>query len=161
MINILDFQFNKVDDFHASYHLWEDQHKEIMLTDVCELHFLDINKFSKIKNYNLEDPLHRWMIFFNERSPIELIEEVLKMDENIQLVQEKLDFIFADENLRSIYDSYAKAELDQRSAIYAVEEKTAKRTAKDIAKRGLEQGFSIDSIIKLTELDEETVRSLI
>jgi predicted transposase/invertase (TIGR01784 family) len=39
-INIIDFvYFKKIEDFHTSFHLYEDMHKEIKLTDECEIHF--------------------------------------------------------------------------------------------------------------------------
>ncbi|MDR1566288.1 MAG: Rpn family recombination-promoting nuclease/putative transposase, partial [Treponema sp.] len=44
-INIVDFGLFPVDDYHTSYHLWEDRHKEVMLSEVCEIHFLDLVKF--------------------------------------------------------------------------------------------------------------------
>jgi predicted transposase/invertase (TIGR01784 family) len=122
-INILDFKFNKVDDFHTSFHLYEDRNKDVLLTDVCELHFIDLPKFKQSENYDLNNPLHRWLVYFNDDSPEELVEEVLKMDENIRLVQDRMDTIARSDELRRAYDQYEKAELDYISGIRAAEKK--------------------------------------
>jgi predicted transposase/invertase (TIGR01784 family) len=116
-INIVDFGLFPLDDFHTSYHLWEDRHKEVMLTDVCEIHFLDMVKFRKVKEHRLEDPLYRWLVYFDETSPVELVEEVVKMDGAIRLAQEKLDMIERDPDLLRAYERYEKAASDWTTGI--------------------------------------------
>jgi predicted transposase/invertase (TIGR01784 family) len=125
-INIIDFEYLPIDDFHTSYHLWEDRHKDSMLTDVCEIHFLDMVKFRRLKKkrankeppaFSLGDPLHRWLTYFDEHSPPEMVEEVLKMDPAIQMVQDKMDMIARDPALLRTYEQYEKAELDYASGI--------------------------------------------
>jgi predicted transposase/invertase (TIGR01784 family) len=37
-INIVNFDNIKLDDFHTSFHLWEDAHHDYLLTDVLEIH---------------------------------------------------------------------------------------------------------------------------
>jgi predicted transposase/invertase (TIGR01784 family) len=44
VINILEFSCIGLKDFHTSFHIYEDQHKEYMLTDALEMHFLEIPK---------------------------------------------------------------------------------------------------------------------
>jgi predicted transposase YbfD/YdcC len=44
VINILDFGYIPLDDFHTSFHLYEDRHKDYMLTDALEMHYIDIVK---------------------------------------------------------------------------------------------------------------------
>ncbi|HEY8890503.1 MAG TPA: PD-(D/E)XK nuclease family transposase, partial [Clostridium sp.] len=55
------------DKFHTTFHLWEDGVKDYMLTDVVEIHFIEMEKFRKLRNKNLkEDKLQRWLSFFRE-----------------------------------------------------------------------------------------------
>jgi predicted transposase/invertase (TIGR01784 family) len=76
-INILGFSYIPLDDFHTSFHIYEDHHKDFLLTDALELHFLDMVKFRRLKKKDiLSDPLHRWLVYFDERSPQDLIEEI-------------------------------------------------------------------------------------
>jgi predicted transposase/invertase (TIGR01784 family) len=44
-VNIVDFDFMPADEVHTSFHLWEDSHKDIMLTDALEIHFISMAKF--------------------------------------------------------------------------------------------------------------------
>jgi predicted transposase/invertase (TIGR01784 family) len=123
-INIIDFEHFSIEDFHTSYHLWEDRHKDTMLTDACELHFLDMVKFRQMKagkikgmTFDLADPLHRWLAYFDEHSSPELIEEVLKMDGAIRKTQDKMDMIARDPAMLRAYEQYEKAASDYTSGI--------------------------------------------
>jgi predicted transposase/invertase (TIGR01784 family) len=77
--NITGFEYLAVKDFHASFHLWGDRQKNFMLTDACEMHFLDMIKFRRHRragaDSSLENPLHRWLAYFDDSSPAELVEE--------------------------------------------------------------------------------------
>ena len=42
-INIVDFEFKRqIPDFHTTFHIWEDTHRDIKLTDALEIHFINI-----------------------------------------------------------------------------------------------------------------------
>jgi predicted transposase/invertase (TIGR01784 family) len=151
-INIIDFGYGPIEDFHTSYHLWEDRHKDILLTDVCEIHFLDMVKFRRTRERNLEAPLYRWLIYFDEHSPEDLIEEVVKMDSAIQLVQDKLDMIARDPELFRAYEKYEKAELDRLNEISG--------TRLDIARRMKARGRPLKEIAEDTDLDVESLKKL-
>jgi predicted transposase/invertase (TIGR01784 family) len=158
-INIVDFHLFSVNDFHTSFHLWEDRNKEIMLSDVCEIHFLDMPKFRKIK-YNLNDPLHRWLIYFNEYSSVELIEEVVKMDAAIQLAQEKLDMISKDPDLLRVYEQYEKAASDWTSSMNGAR-KEGERDGRITVARNLKgRGYSCTEVANITGLEIETINNL-
>jgi predicted transposase/invertase (TIGR01784 family) len=49
-INIVNFDNIKLDDFHTCFHLWEDDHHDYLLTDVLEIHFINMVKFRKFKS---------------------------------------------------------------------------------------------------------------
>jgi predicted transposase/invertase (TIGR01784 family) len=170
-INIIDFGYIPVDDFHTSYHLWEDRHKDSMLSDVCEIHFLDMVKFRRLKDkklgtdFSLDDPLHRWLIYFDEQSSLELVEEVLKMDTAIQKVQEKMDMIARDPALLRAYEQYEKAASDFTTGVNGArregrqegEQNKAINVAKNLKKMGVltpsqinaATGLSLDEIANL------------
>ena len=75
-------------------------------------------KFGRQASENsLGDPLHRWLIYFDEHSPIGMVEEVIKMDTAIRMVQEKMDMIARDPALLRAYEQYEKAASDYTSGI--------------------------------------------
>jgi predicted transposase/invertase (TIGR01784 family) len=69
-INIVNFDNIKLDDFHTCFHLWEDDHHDYLLTDVLEIHFINMVKFRKLKNRDIVNkPLERWLTFFDVTTP--------------------------------------------------------------------------------------------
>jgi predicted transposase/invertase (TIGR01784 family) len=117
-INILDFGYMPLEDFHTSFHIYEDRRKEHMLTDALELHFLDMVKFRKLSEKDIQhDPLHRWLVYFDKHSSINLIEEVLCMDPAIRKMQEKIEWIQGNPDLFRAYLRYEKAASDEVTRI--------------------------------------------
>jgi predicted transposase/invertase (TIGR01784 family) len=163
-INIVDFGLFPIDDFHTSYHLWEDRHKDVMLSDVCEIHFLDMVKFRKVKEHNLEDPLYRWLVYFDEYSPAELVEEVVKMDTAIQLAQDKLEMIARDPELLRAYEQYEKAASDWTSGINGARREGRQEGRlegqREIARKLKSRGRPADEIIEDTGLSFEEIAKL-
>lgn len=48
-INIVNYTQFEVEKFHTTFHLYEDGERELLLTDVMEIHFLEHPKFRKGK----------------------------------------------------------------------------------------------------------------
>jgi predicted transposase/invertase (TIGR01784 family) len=94
VINIVNFEFLPSQGFHTCFHLWEDTERDLLLTDVLEVHFVDMVKFRRLGEKDIRnDPLHRWLAYFDLNSPEDLIEEVMKMDAAIQKAQKRLAFV--------------------------------------------------------------------
>lgn len=175
-INIIDFPLFEIDDFHTSFHLWEDRNKDQLLLDVCEIHFLDMTKFRKMKSYDLENPLHRWLIYFNDRSPEGLIEEVIKMDDYIQMVRDRLETLSQSPEEMRAYTRYSKALSDYVSNVNGarregriegekagrIEGEKAGELSNKIktAKIALAKGYSVTEITELTGLSAEEIAGL-
>jgi predicted transposase/invertase (TIGR01784 family) len=65
-INILDFiLFDNNEPFHTTFHLYEDQNKNLLLTDAFEVHFIELPKFERVVK-ELDHPLHRYLMFLSE-----------------------------------------------------------------------------------------------
>ncbi|MDR2344002.1 MAG: Rpn family recombination-promoting nuclease/putative transposase, partial [Spirochaetaceae bacterium] len=117
VINILDFGYIPLDEFHTSFHLYEDRHKDYMLTGALEMHYIDMVRWRKQKDKDYMEAIHRWMAYFDEQSPAELIEEVVKMDMAIQEAQAKLEKIRSDPELVHAYDLYEQTRIDYKFGI--------------------------------------------
>ena len=135
-INIINFSFLPSKDFHTCFHLREDEDKTI-LTDALEIHFVDMVKWRKIKNKDIENnALHRWLTWLNPKSRPELVEEVMKMDTAIQKAKEKQEVVLNDEETERLYFLRQLAYWDNINANeYAQEE------AEKARKKGLEKGI--------------------
>lgn len=111
-INILDFNYLPLKDFHNKYRMKNTQHDH-ELTDVFEINFIELPKAPKKDCNNLKE---LWMLFLSAET-----EEVLNMLSNESPVLEKavkkLLYVSADEKLRYELDMREKAELDYWSAM--------------------------------------------
>ena len=60
--------FIKLERFHTKFHLWEDTER-YKLTDAIEIHFIEMVRFRKLAKKDLiNDPLHRWLTYFDEQT---------------------------------------------------------------------------------------------
>jgi hypothetical protein len=109
--------------------------------------------FRKIKEYRLDDPLHRWLVYFDEHSPVELVEEVVKMDAAIQLAQDKLEMIARDPELLRAYEQYEKAASDWTTGINGAKREGAKKLY-DLIK----SGKTPEEALRILDLEDDSQR---
>jgi predicted transposase/invertase (TIGR01784 family) len=148
-INIVDFRFLPTKNYHTSFHLREDQEPGIVLTNSLEIHFINMVKYRRLKKRPkgslFDEPLMRWLAWFDENSPPELVEEVVKMDSAIQLADERLVYLSGDEDAIRAYEMRFKAMCDLTSMRnYATEKGLAKgfkKGMKEGTRQGIERGM--------------------
>jgi predicted transposase/invertase (TIGR01784 family) len=123
-INIVNFEYIKTAEYHTSFHLWEDRDKSCLLSDALEIHFVDMVKFRKLEDRDIRnDPLQRWLAYFDQGSSVELVEEVVKMDSAIRKAEEKMSYISADKEALRAYQMREMALSDWTSGVnYARQE---------------------------------------
>ena len=97
-INILDFDYLDIAKFHSTYHLWEDNEADYLLTDLIEVHFIELPKFRRFDKKDLRgNPLHRWLKFFDKMLSEEELKELTEMDSAIKRAEKKLEYLSSDE----------------------------------------------------------------
>ena len=156
-INLLDFKFLETKGYHSSFHLWEDREKEYMLTDLVEIHFIELPKFREAQNKeNENEALKRWLTFLQKDVSREVLEELMKMEPAIKMAEEKLDYLSSDPKTIELY----------KAREYSAHEKAnllstgMKRAKIDMAKKLLDKGMDIDTILEITELSIEQIMKL-
>ena len=160
-INIMGFPFLKIDDFHACFHLREDRHPEYVLDDALELHFLDISKFVSLCEKDIQNnPLHRWLSFFDPNTDVSVLREVLDMDNAIRKASDKMTFVSQDPESFRYYQmremglsditssiNYARKEGEARGKIMMIRSFIAAGfDAEQIRKIAKEQGVAEDDL---------------
>jgi predicted transposase/invertase (TIGR01784 family) len=157
-INIVNFDQIKLDNFHTCFHLWEDDHKDYLLTDVLEIHFINMIKYKNLEIKDIENSsLVRWLTFFDKDSSKDKLEEVIQMDTAISLANDRLNFVSQDQDFLRIYEAREKALSDWTTGINTgIRKKTI-----EIAKNLLQMKIPIEQIQEATGLDIETIKSLI
>jgi predicted transposase/invertase (TIGR01784 family) len=163
-INIVSYDFLPTKNYHTCFHLREDREPEIILTNSLEIHFINMVKYRKLRKKIAgllsNEPLIRWLAWFNKNSPPELVTEVKKMDEAIQLADERLVYLSGDEDAIRAYEIRFKAMCDWTSERnYAI--KTGRdEKALEIARKMKKIGDSIERIHTITDISLETIEQL-
>ena len=117
-INILDFNFLDINKFHSTFHLREDSCKDFMLTDLVEIHFIELPKFRAHREKNFrEDPLHRWLSFLEEDIPDDILKELIEMDSSIKKAEERLEYLSSDPSTIELYKKREESEHEKANMI--------------------------------------------
>ena len=99
-----DFTFLRTKGYHSSFHFWEDEEKDYMLTDAAEIHFIEYPKFRKLADKNYKDSaIERWLAFLEKDISEETLRELVDMEPAIKKAENKLAFLSSDEETMSIY----------------------------------------------------------
>jgi predicted transposase/invertase (TIGR01784 family) len=161
-INIVDFEYIKIPDkFHTTFHLWEDEVKDYMLTDVVEIHFIEMEKFRKLKNKNLkDDKLQRWLSFFREDISEKELKELMDMDVDIRKAEEKIEYLSSDPKTLELYKARERSLHERANMISSAKEEGINEKAIEDATNFLRLGVSEEIVSKGTGLPIEKVLEL-
>lgn len=155
-INILDFEFLGTENYQSSFHLWEDIEKDYMLTDVVEIHFLELPKFrnKKDKDYR-ENAIERWLMFLEKDISEATLKELMSLDTAIEKAEQKIEYLSSDEESMRIYYERERSLHERANMINSAEE----RKAVEIA-RNLLDVLDNETIALKTGLDIEKIKDL-
>ena len=162
-INILDFKYLKNDNFHNCYRLKEKNTNE-ELTDVMELHFIEIPKLRKLENSEeISDMLEAWITFI-ESPTSELIDKLEMSSDEIKEAKEELVRLSGNDKERERYEKRFESLLEQNSLLANAEKKGIEKGRKEgiieIAKNLILNGLDNDLIIKSTGLSLKEITEL-
>ena len=156
-INLLDFEYLETRQYHSSFHLWEDEQKDYMLTDLVEIHFIELPKFRALQNKDFkESSLQRWLAFLEKDINKNMLEELMNMEPAIKMAEEKLDYLSSDPYTIELYK--AREDSEHEKANFYSSGRDDERL--EIAKRMLDVGTDVDFIMQMTGLMKEEVEKL-
>jgi predicted transposase/invertase (TIGR01784 family) len=166
-INILDFELLDISRFHSIYHLYEDHEDDYMLTDAMEIHFIEYPKFRRAEK-NVQDPLHRWLLFLDDKLPEEQLEELIAMDPVIRKAEERLEWLSGDEATLRLYEAREFSRIERNSLVGEAEERGMEKGMEKGRQEGMEttavnmlrEGMDIALIIKVTDLPATKIEAL-
>ena len=143
--NILNFDYLENNKFHSMFRLKDvDTDKE--LTDVMEIHFIEIPKLAD--DSQEKSMLAAWVEFLKDPES----EKVRGLESNIKIIKEAKDElvkISADKEQRALYEMRQKTLHDEANALYS---------AKELGiEQGIEQGKIESAKGLLHLLDDETI----
>ena len=164
-INIVNFEAVAVDDFHTVFHLWEDTHRDCLLTDALEIHFIDMKKFKALPDKDIKNnSLHRWLTFFDQNVSDDTLKELMAMDTAIYKANEKMEFLANDKEVLRLYHLREMAQIDYDSGMRkAKDEGRTEGKAEEkieVARNALKMNMSVDDIMKLTGLSRQQIEDI-
>lgn len=123
------------------------------MTDLIEIHIIELPKIKKCKETYLQDELAQWMLFLNNPNDKE-VENIMKQNEPIKEAMVKLREISEDDELRRVAQLRQKAIMDekaikQRAIEVGLEEGMQKGLQKGLEKgieKGMEKGIEKEKI---------------
>ena len=159
-INLLDFDLLNHDKFHSVYRLKDCETNE-ELTDVMELHFIELKKMKDVKRVEeVKTKLEAWLYFINQPDS-ELVQELEKVEIEIKEAKAELIRLSGDRKERERYEKRRESRLNEISALSYAEEKGIQKGIEKGVKQGLEQGAKQEKIEiaknLLDVLDDETI----
>ena len=139
-INILDFKYLKNDNFHNCYRLKEKNTNE-ELTDVMELHFIEIPKLRKLENTeDISDMLEAWITFI-ESPTSKLIDKLEMSSEEIKEAKEELLRLSGNDKERERYEKRFESLLEQNSLLANAERKGLQKGLQKGIEKGKKEGL--------------------
>jgi predicted transposase/invertase (TIGR01784 family) len=142
---------NRSESFHSIFKIGEAQTKN-NFTDLLEIHFIEFPKFEEVM-YDLNNPLHCWLLFLKDDVPDYFLREVLRMDV-ISKAEEKLTMLSTDPETRKEYEWRAKALSDERNRLEDARESGIElgmeKGILSVIQGPLSKGMSLHEAAKLT-----------
>ena len=161
-INILDYEhdFINLDRFHTTFHLWEDKER-YQLTEAIEMHFIEMLKFRKTESKDfVNEPLHRWLTFFDDKTDETIVKELMSMDTAIQKANTKLNFLAQDKEFLHQAHLREIALSDYTTAMNEAKIEGEIKAKIEMAIDMLSDGEPISKIIRYTKLTEKEITEL-
>ena len=168
-INILDFNYIKLDKYHTTFSIRENEHKDYKLTDVLEIHFIEMPKFKELEQKDYSDSLQRWLTALRDDSPVSELEEVVKMDNDIKNAMDRLDYLSSDDETMQMYWERERSLHERANLISTGIERGMQQGLQQGLQQGIEQGLQqgiesnkIDNAKNLLSmLDDESIATAI
>ena len=157
-INIVDFERIPLEKIHTSFHVLEDE-TGYKLTDVLEIHFLELPKLERLGNIkNTDDKVIDWLKFLDAKSK-EGMEMLAEKNENIRTAYEILKRVSKSKEARMAYEARQAEIMDQLTREKSAKEEGKEEGIKEVAKNLLDL-LDDETISAKTGLSVEFVKGL-
>ncbi len=174
-IIIVDKEINELKDIkkaHTTWHIREDEYTKNVLTPYLQFDIIELRKAIEEYKENKDDEVLQWMMFFENPEDAE-VKRIMENNEDIKEAKEELDEISRNDILRRMALKAEIERMDQEQRMYEARRdgrkegkkegkkegiKEGEKKAKlETAKKMLEKGIQIETIIEITGLTKEEI----
>jgi predicted transposase/invertase (TIGR01784 family) len=138
------------------------------LTDIKELHFIELPKFTKEKPRQLMTKFEKWLYVmkYGERymHNAEELPATLKTEEEIVMALDRMDEALSDEMVRELMEHRQKARFDEATRLYEAREEGERIGMERGMEKGMEKGMEEERIkgeVRLREERQDIARKLL
>jgi predicted transposase/invertase (TIGR01784 family) len=167
-ISFLNFKLIKYSkEFHTTFRILDVKTGKISLTDVLEMHTIELQKIGK-KISSLHSDLEKWVYLFREAQNLkeESLKELISKNPMMEKATNELEYLSQDPKTRQAYEDRLKAEWDYNTGMksaYKDGELKGKLEGElkgklETARKMKEEGFNIEQIIRISGLSEEKLK---
>ena len=159
MINILDYELFGFEEYISETKVVLDKHREYEVMNGIKWYFIELPKFRRM-NPNLNEKLSQWLVLLDDYDK-ETIAMAEKKNPTIKKARQEITYLTGDEAVKRIEFLSEKWEMDRISEINHAKKFTEIKTKIETAKKLLEKGMDIDSIMEVTDLSKEEIEKII
>jgi len=161
-ISFLEFKlFPKLDTLHTRFRFYDQEHR-VELTDLLEIHYLELPKFKGDEPRALKTSLEKWLHAFRFGGRYDNLKDLpteLKEEEGIMMALDAMHRAYARDDVRELIEAREKAERDEITRRnYARKQglrQGVKQGVEQVARRMKARGCSVDEIFEFTGLRAE------
>lgn len=170
LISIVNFNFCKKSNFHEKFDILSSTNNECKYldNDLFNFYVIDLKKFKKVKEKDLNNELVQWCIFLLKNDYSEKFQEVLNLNEKIKEAHIKVVSALSEGEDADLYDRVAMKRQEIKHEIRDAKieaekkgrEEGIEKGKKEIAKKLKNNGNSLEEIAEITNLPIETIKTL-
>ena len=175
-ISLVDFElFDDQEDLHSIFVLYDVAHRH-KLSDILEMHYIELKKFKESKPHALRTPFEKWLHIlkysdFYQSLSSELPPE-LQEEEGIDMALDAMNRALARDEVREMIEARLKFQRDEATRLevalqQGIEkgiqqgiEKGVRQERTHVALKLLSTGFPVDAISQATGLSPEELKAL-
>ena len=157
-------------EYHTKWHIVEDKEKDKVLTDVLEIHFIELKKFIKADK-KPENKKEEWL-YFLDYTKMGMVEMVTKKNKVIEKANEELEYLTGDAAIKRKAELREKWIMDYKNGIDCAKmagieegrklgiEQGIEQNKMEIIKEMLKLGVSKEIICKITKITYEELENI-
>ena len=148
-----------INKMHTVWTFHEEEVVEKKLTNLQELHIIEMPKAKKEYKNNPSNILAQWIMFILNPNEME-VKSIMKNNDEINETNEKLENISGDEHLKKRAEILERWELEEKWNKQSVFAHGVEEGIQSVAKSMLKENLPLDTICKVTGLSVEEVKKL-
>ena len=158
MINILDYEALKVEEYVSNTVTVLNKHREYEVIRGIKWYFIELPKFRRM-HPDMDEKINQWLAFIDnyDRRLVELAE---KKNKTLEKARVEMNYLTGDEEVRRLAELREKWERDYISARLSGEKEGKRKEKISLAKEMKKNGLAIELIEKITGLSAKEIEQI-